>query len=231
MAPMEHLLGYVWPILGALTAAGAIGFEREYRGRAAGFRTHVLVGLASALLMLAAARQAEWAFLPLNGANVVADPTRLAHGVLTGVGFLCGGVIFRQGFTVHGLTTAATLWISSALGLLFGVELYALAITGTVATLLVLVVFRIIEQRITRQISVDVVLRYGRTEALHEDEVRALLAEYGFTVKRFGWSSTRDRSEHRLKVAGNTPLRIEALAARLAGTGSIAEFDIAPRDD
>lgn len=228
---MDHLLGYVWPILGALAAGGAIGFEREYRGRAAGFRTHILVGLASALLMLAAARQAEWAFLPLAGANVVADPTRLAHGVLTGVGFLCGGVIFRQGFTVHGLTTAATLWITSALGLLFGVELYTLAITGTVATLMVLVAFRFIEQRITRQIGVDMVLRYGRAEALHEDQVRALLAEYGFTVKRFGWSSTRERSEHRLKVAGNTPLRIEELAARLGNEKSIAEFEISPRDD
>jgi uncharacterized membrane protein YhiD involved in acid resistance len=63
------------------------------------------------------------------------DPVRMAHGILTGVGFLCGGVIFQQGVSVHGLTTAASLWITSAIGTLFGVGLYELAIGGTVLSL------------------------------------------------------------------------------------------------
>ena len=181
--------------------------------------------------MLAAARQAEWHFVELPGANVVADPTRLAHGVLTGVGFLCGGVIFREGFSVHGLTTAASLWITAALGLLFGVELYTLAIAGTVATMAILAGFRVVEAAIARQIGVDMVLRYGRAEALHEDQVRALLAEFGFKVKRIGWTVTRHESEHRLKVSGFTPLRTEALVARLHDTKPIASFEITPRED
>lgn len=228
---MESVQPYLWPILGALIAGGAIGFEREYRGRPAGFRTHILVCLASTLLMLAAARQAEWNFLELPETNIVADPTRLAHGVLTGVGFLCGGVIFREGFSVHGLTTAASLWISAALGLLFGVELYTLAITGTVATVAILTAFRLIEARIASQVGVDAVLRYGRHEALHEDEVRALFAQYGFRVKRIGWNVTRNESEHRLKVAAFTPLLTEALAARLRETKEISGFELNPRED
>lgn len=228
---MEHFTAYLWPIAGSLIAGGAIGFEREYRGRPAGFRTHILVCLASTLLMLAAARQAEWHFVELPGANVVADPTRLAHGVLTGVGFLCGGVIFREGFSVHGLTTAASLWISAALGLLFGVELYALAITGTVATVAILTAFRLLEARIASQVGVDAVLRYGRSEALHEDELRALFREYGFRVKRIGWNVTRDETEHRLKIAGFTPLRTEELAARLRDTKPILSFELSPRED
>jgi putative Mg2+ transporter-C (MgtC) family protein len=228
---MEHLIAYLWPIVGSLVAGAAIGFEREYRGRSAGFRTHILVGLASTLLMLAAARQAEWHFVELPGANVVADPTRLAHGVLTGVGFLCGGVIFREGFSVHGLTTAASLWITAALGLLFGVELYTLAITGTVATVAILTSFRLIEARIASQVSVDAVLRYGRGEALHEDELRSLFGAYGFKVKRIGWSVNRQESEHRLKIAGFTPLQTEALAGRLRDTKAIASFELSPRDD
>jgi len=228
---MDPILPYLWPILGALVAGGAIGFEREFRGRAAGFRTHILVCLASTLLMLAAARQAEWHFIELPGANVVADPTRLAHGVLTGVGFLCGGVIFREGFSVHGLTTAASLWTTAALGLLFGVELYTLAIAGTVATIAILTTFRLIEARIASQVGVDAVLRYGRHEALHEDEVRALFREYGFRVKRFGWNVTRSESEHRLKVHGFQPLQTEALVARLREEKKIAGFELSPRED
>ncbi len=231
MTPMDNFTAYLLPIAGSLVAGGLIGFEREYRGRPAGFRTHILVCLASTLLMLAAARQGEWHFIKLAGANVVADPTRLAHGVLTGVGFLCGGVIFREGFSVHGLTTAASLWISAAVGLLFGVELYSLAITGTIATVAILTAFRLLEARIASQVSVDAVLRYGRSEALHEDELRALFLEYGFRVKRIGWSVNRDESEHRLKIAGFTPLRTEALAARLSNTSQILSFELAPRED
>lgn len=228
---MEPITDYLWPILGSLGASAAIGFEREYRGRSAGFRTHILVSIASTLLMLAAARQGEWSFLELPGTNVVADPTRMAHGILTGVGFLCGGVIFREGFSVHGLTTAASLWIVSALGVLFGVELYTLAIVGTVATLAILTAFRLIEAKVARQINVDITLRYGRAEALHEDEVRALMTEFGFSVKRIGWNVTRAETEHQLKVSGFTPLKTEALAERLRHTKPIASFELAPRDD
>ena len=136
---MSDLLnGALWPILGAVVAGGTIGLEREWRGRAAGFRTHILVSLASALLMLAAMRQADWAFRALPDENIVTDPTRMAHGVLTGIGFLCAGVIFRTGFSVHGLTTAASLWITSAIGLLFGAGLYGLGALGTGVTALIL---------------------------------------------------------------------------------------------
>ena len=119
---MEALDKFILPVLGAVLAGGLIGFEREYRGRPAGFRTHILVSLASALLMLAAVHQMEWME---NAADEIIriDPVRMAHGILTGIGFLCGGVIFRQGLSVPGLPTAASLWITSALGTLTGVGL------------------------------------------------------------------------------------------------------------
>ena len=106
---LDDLMQYAGPILGALIAGAMIGFEREYRGRPAGFRTHILVSLSSALLMLAAVHQAEWTFDLRDDVNLVMDPTRMAHGILTGIGFLCAGVIFRTGFSIHGLTTAASL--------------------------------------------------------------------------------------------------------------------------
>lgn len=126
------------PILGAVIAGGLVGFEREFRGRPAGFRTHILVSLASCLLMLAAVNQQAWTFTGLADETIVTDPTRMAHGILTGIGFLCAGVIFREGFSIHGLTTAASLWITSALGVLYGVGMAGLAAGGTVVTLVVL---------------------------------------------------------------------------------------------
>ena len=80
---------FILPLLAAVLAGGLIGFEREWRGRAAGFRTHILVCLASALLMEAAVSQAVWRFAALPGTEIVSDPTRMAPGVLTGIGFLC----------------------------------------------------------------------------------------------------------------------------------------------
>ena len=106
----------------ALTAGSLIGLERSIHGRPAGFRTHALVCLASALLMLVTAYQWEW--LGVTAANEESfrtDPTRMAQGIMTGIGFLGAGVIFKEGLTVRGLTTAASIWITSALGILYGV--------------------------------------------------------------------------------------------------------------
>src|SRR3546814_18965169 len=108
-----------WPIAGASIAGAINGAEREYRASPAGLRTHILVALSCCLLMLSAVHQMAW----LNDAPVEVvriAPVRMAHGILTGIGFLFGGVIFRDGFNVRGLTTAASLWVPQTLGLLFG---------------------------------------------------------------------------------------------------------------
>ena len=120
---VSDLPGFTLPLLAAVVAGGLIGFGREWRGRAAGFRTHILVCLASALLMELAVSQAAWRFLPIEGAEIVADPARMAHGVLTGIASSSPGVIFRAGSSIHGRTTAASLWTTAAIGLLFGAGL------------------------------------------------------------------------------------------------------------
>lgn len=167
-------------ILGAVIAGGMIGLEREWRGHPAGLRTHILVSLASALLMLAALSQRQWAFEILPGENIVTDPTRMAHGILTGIGFLCAGVIFRTGFSVHGLTTAASLWITSALGILFGSGLYLLGTAGTITTLTILVGLRLLGARVTAKSVIDVELSWDRSEPVPEETVvQALHSQKG----------------------------------------------------
>ena len=100
----------------ALVAGALIGIERSYHGRPAGFRTHALVCLASSLLMMVTLYQWKWLpGVPMD--TVRTDPTRMAQGIMTGIGFLGAGVIFKEGVTVRGLTTAASIWVTAAIGI------------------------------------------------------------------------------------------------------------------
>ena len=111
-----------------------IGFERELREREAGLRTHLLVGLGSGLFTIISAYGFH-EFLTSGGAVVRTDPTRIAAQIVTGIGFLGAGAIIRQGVSVRGLTTAATLWVAAAIGMASGAGYYSGAVLGTVLTL------------------------------------------------------------------------------------------------
>lgn len=142
-----------------LIAAGAglvLGFERELRAQAAGLRTHALVALGAAMFTIAGAY--GFADIP-RGPNV--DPARIAAQVASGIGFLGAGAILRQGLGVRGLTTAATLWVSAALGVAAGAGAYAAALIGTGVVLIVLVVLRVAK---------PLMLRYGAATSLLEVE-------------------------------------------------------------
>lgn len=119
------------------TALGAvIGLDREYRTKAAGFRTHVLVALGSALFMIISVHGFD--DLPKDQMTLRMDPARIAAQVVTGIGFIGAGTIIFQKNVVKGLTTAAGLWVTAAVGMACGVGMYVLAI---VSTLLVLICF------------------------------------------------------------------------------------------
>lgn len=220
------------PILGALVAGAVIGFEREYRARPAGLRTHILVSLASALLMLAAVHQARWmSETPSDLLRI--DPVRMAHGVLTGVGFLCGGVIFQQGVSVHGLTTAASLWITSAIGTLFGVGLYDLAIPGTVLAVATLSAARWLDQSLPQKNYTEIVVRSRRETPLDEEELRRVLAEYDLKGQRLNHRLRDGGAVFELAgpFSGKGALRLREVADRLRSDPRVVEFDILPRKD
>ena len=229
---LGSLEGAVLPILGAVIAGGVIGFEREWRGRAAGLRTHILVSLASALLMLAAMSQADWAFRALPDENIVTDPTRMAHGVLTGIGFLCAGVIFRTGFSIHGLTTAASLWITSAIGILFGAGLYALGAAATVVTALILIGLKLISGRLPARTVVDAEVCWERGEASPEPAIEAALKaiDAGARHDRFELIDGQTiRRTWRLKAAEESQLK--RLAEQLCAIPGVVAYSLDPRDD
>jgi putative Mg2+ transporter-C (MgtC) family protein len=121
-------------LLIAAALTGAIGLERELRERAAGLRTHMLVGLGSALFTIVSAYGwADFTFSAQSG--VVFDPTRIAAQIVTGIGFLGAGAIIRQGLSIRGLTTAAGLWVVAAIGMAAGAGYYEAALIGTALVL------------------------------------------------------------------------------------------------
>jgi len=130
---------------------GAVGLERELREREAGFRTHMLVSVGSALFTLVSAYGFH-EFL-VHGGNVVrADPTRIAAQIVTGIGFLGAGAIIRQGFSVRGLTTAATLWVVAAIGMASGAGYYSAAVITTALVLFSLWPLRIFAFRVMQRV-------------------------------------------------------------------------------
>ena len=139
-----------WHVVARLAAAGglgaAIGFERELRDREAGIRTHLLVSLGSALFTIVSAYGFH-EFLASGASVVRADPTRIAAQIVTGIGFLGAGAIIREGLSIRGLTTAATLWVVAAIGMACGAGWYGAAVVTTVLTLLALWPLRILAHK------------------------------------------------------------------------------------
>jgi putative Mg2+ transporter-C (MgtC) family protein len=129
---------------------GAVGLERELREREAGLRTHMLVSVGAALFTLVSAfAWTDWQFS--NASGVVFDPTRIAAQIVTGIGFLGAGAIIRQGLSVRGLTTAATLWVVAAIGMATGAGFYTAAVITTVLVLFSLWPLRILAYRLSER--------------------------------------------------------------------------------
>ena len=130
----------MWRLLAATAMGAAIGIEREYHAKEAGIRTHLLVALGSCLFMILSA-YGFYAFLAKDHTSF--DPSRIASQVVTGIGFIGAGTIILQKQVVRGLTTAAGLWVTAAIGLACGIGMYVIAIVTTVLVLVSLGVINI----------------------------------------------------------------------------------------
>ena len=219
--------------LAAAWAAGSmIGLERTFRGRPAGFRTHALVCVASALLMQVTAYQWQW-IGDVSMETIRTDPTRMAQGIMTGIGFLGGGVIFKEGLTVRGLTTAASVWTTAALGILFGVGLYFPAVLGTVLTLGILAVFRRLENLIPSQIYAHYSVRYRADDAPTGSDVSRMLKESGFRPADLSYATAKQGTilEYRTVIQSAKKANVERLVERLRNTPEVIGFNISPTGD
>ena len=219
-------------LTGALVIGAMIGFERSFHGRPAGFRTHALVCLASALLMLVTVYQLHWMTeVPLD--TIRADPTRMAQGIMTGIGFLGAGVIFKEGLTVRGLTTAASIWITSAIGILVGIGFWFAAVVGGAAVLMVLGLFRYIEARLPSEFYAHHMLRFARDHVLGEEEVHRLIQSHGFTIANLSsrLSESGQQFEYRMTIKSRDRRNAETLSSYLRSRPEVVEFRITPTGD
>lgn len=212
-------------LVSSLTAGAVIGLERTIHGHPAGFRTHTLVCLASSLLMLMTSYQSHW----LHGApagSIGADTSRVAQGIMTGVGFIGAGVIFKEGMTIRGLTTAASIWITAATGILLGLGFYVPALLGTGFTLGVLTLFNSIERRLPRESYAQYHVSFDRNNIMPEAQVRRLVTEHGFEIANMSYRITQaGLFEYRMDIrTTRDPDRTADLAETLRKSEMVREF-------
>jgi putative Mg2+ transporter-C (MgtC) family protein len=228
---LDALVDMLRHMVAALAAGAVIGTERSFHGRAAGFRTHALVGLASSILMIVATSQGTW--FPAIGAEVRIDPTRMAQGIMTGIGFLGAGVIFKEGLTVRGLTTAASIWTTAAIGVLMGIGLYVPGAVATVLALGVLSVFRQIELRFPTHMYARHEIRFERGAVMKEEALRALLHDHGFKASNLSYHLSHDGKvvEFRMAIRTVKSDNLRRLAETLASLPAVRGFSIEPSAD
>ena len=219
-------------LVAALFAGGLIGLERSHRGRPAGFRTHALVCLASSLLMLVTVYESHW-FPAAAGTRVTLDPTRLAQGIMTGIGFVGAGAIIKEGFSVRGLTTAASIWITAAIGILTGIGFYLAAAIGTGLALGTLSLFRWVEARVPTESYASFAVRFKRDAAISEGDVRKLLASHGFSPYTMSYRlhAQVDLLEYRTVIRTMQPANLARLADSLNADPRVIEYRIAPTSE
>ncbi|WMW81366.1 MgtC/SapB family protein [Undibacterium cyanobacteriorum] len=168
-------------LFGALLLGFVVGYERAYHGRAAGMRTYGLVCMASAALVVLAGYPDYW-FGGRAIAPVSLDPSRTIQGIVTGIGFLGAGVIMKDGFSISGLTTAASLWASSAIGILVGVGFYAAAILLAFLSAACMIWVSRLEMWLPARQAVSVTMQFRPGFVPSESVVQRLAVERGYEV-------------------------------------------------
>ncbi|MCD8209900.1 MAG: MgtC/SapB family protein [Coprobacillus sp.] len=169
---------------------GIIGLQREMNGHSAGFRTHVLISLACALIMV----------ISIYGISLTADrdPMRLAAAGVTGAGFLGAGCIIKNGATIKGLTTSATIWLVTAIGLCCGAGMFTIALITTIISMIVLVLFNRVDDWAGRRNNHVVVLASLEQPVLND--ILSYLEKYHITYRELDSNFTEHNGEKVIRV-------------------------------
>ncbi|TMN22352.1 MgtC/SapB family protein [Lentibacillus cibarius] len=185
----DHFLTIMIRIIIALVLSGLIGFERELKNHSAGFRTHILVGVGSCLMMLLSL----YGFESLIDAydNIRFDPARIPSYVISGIGFLGAGTIIVNGMTIRGLTTAASIWTVAGLGLVTGAGMYAPAVVTTFIILLSLIFLNNLE-RLFKKGKSSYLIEIAAMPGLELNNVVAIFESHHLTIKHVEVNRTED---------------------------------------
>jgi putative Mg2+ transporter-C (MgtC) family protein len=201
--------------------------ERSFHGRAAGLRTYALVSFASALLVVIAEA------LVATADSSHANTSRVIQGIVTGIGFLGAGVIVKEGFTVRGLTTAASIWVVSAIGVAFGAGFLLEGAVAVVLTLGALSLLRTLEDRLHVQQYVHCRIAFHRHELHDEAWLRAFVGKHGFVITEINYrlDSRADLFEYKIVMWSSDPNAVPAIGSALLEDLAVCDFTISPSRD
>jgi putative Mg2+ transporter-C (MgtC) family protein len=218
-------------LLGALLLGLLVGYERSYHGRAAGMRTYGIVCMASAALTIVGGFPEFWYGGHGSAVSIGADPTRIIQGVVTGIGFLGAGVIMREGFNISGLTTAASIWASSVIGILVGVGFYLAAMGLAFLAAMIMIYLHKVEAILPSRHALAITMRFKKDFVPLESDLRRVALERGYQIAggTLAIGGADGRQEWRfvmlaLSRKSGTPL--SALASELAAFEGIDSFQL-----
>jgi putative Mg2+ transporter-C (MgtC) family protein len=207
------------PSLLAVIFGGLIGLQRERLERPAGLRTHALVCLGATVFTLVS----YIGFSQVEGV----DPSRIAAGIVTGIGFIGAGAIFRQGILVKGVTTAASIWISAAIGLALGTRLYYMAILVTVLGLLILSFLKNLENKLIHlpsyTVKVTTTIDFGEI-----DDLKDTLSRFSSDIrsKKFEFIPERGERTYSFFLHSRTPDFSDRLIKELSSKKDILKISV-----
>ncbi|MBV8503307.1 MAG: MgtC/SapB family protein [Paucibacter sp.] len=218
-------------LVGALLLGMLVGYERSYNGRAAGMRIYGLVCMASTALTVFVGHAPLWFGGSFTG--VSADPTRVVQGIVTGIGFLGAGVIMKDGLSISGLTTAASIWATSAIGVLLGVGFYAAALLLALLCMVSMSLLHRLEMRLPGRMTLEVGLNFGAHGAPPFEELATQAEARGYQVMRHSLriSFADSRPVWRFYVVARDRARAAStvsLAEDLAAAPGVTSFSIVP---
>lgn len=218
-------------VFGALLLGLLVGYERSYHGRAAGMRTYGLVCMASCALVVIVGYPDSWFGGAVAQHLAPVDPTRVIQGIVTGVGFLGAGVIMKEGLNISGLTTAASIWSSSAIGVLVGLGFYLSSILVAVISAALMMWAAKLEQWLPSRTAFAIMLRFRTGFTPSEKLLTELAQDLGYTLAggTFQIQQAQGRQEWRFVAIAQRRSRnmaVSSMAQRFGALDGVEEFQI-----
>ncbi len=229
---LDEMIVVTAPLLLALLMGGAVGLERAWHGRPAGLRTHTLVCMSSSLLMLLTVNQ--WSLMadvPVEAIRI--DPTRMAQGIMTGIGFLGAGVIMKEGLTIRGLTTAASIWMTASIGIMIGMGFNTPSVFATILTLIVLSLFSRIEAKLPSRRFGRLILRYKTSDDVMHEDIDSIISKHAIKSYHpsYHLSDEGRLFEYEMTIFTSDSENFRSLAESLKSVERLIEFSIIPSGD
>ena len=219
---LQFLLECTIKILASLVCGFVLGVERKARQQVVGMRTLILISVSSTLLSILSIYMAHLSGVPTG------DPTRIAAGVISGIGFLGGGAILHQGLNIKGLTSAAIIWAASALGLAIGAGLYVQSAIALVVFVVSLIVLEKVEEKwFPAEQNKTLHLVYDENK-LDLAKIKSIIEKNGLVVKDLNISKVMSQKQTILRYSVKAPREADvmALAENLKEAGELSEFSV-----